>query len=59
MWPLQDMEPNQQKKKSKRQKDSDKKKKGEGYIDLSWIWKVVGVSGDEGDKSPQEGKYLI
>lgn len=57
--PLRDMEPDQQKK-SKRQKEADKKrKKGEGYIDLSWIWKVVGVSGDEGDESLQEGKYPI
>ena len=57
---MRDMKPDQQKK-SKRQKEADKKKKkkGEGYIDLSWIWKVVGVSGDEGDKSLQKGKYLI
>ena len=57
--PLRDMEPDQQKK-SKRQKEADKKrKKGEGYIDLLWIWKVVGVEGDEGDESLQEGKYPI
>lgn len=54
--PLRDMEPEQRKKKSKKQKEADKQKKSEGYIELSWIWKVVGVSSDEGDESLQEGK---
>lgn len=56
--PLRDMEPDAQKKKSKKQKALEKErgKKGEGYIELSWIWKVVGVSSDEGDENLQEGK---
>ena len=53
--PLRDMEPELQKK-TKKRKEKEKKQKGEGYIELSWIWKVVGVSSDEGDESLQEGE---
>ena len=53
--PLRDMEPELQKK-MKKWKEKEKKQKGEGYIELSWIWKVVGVSSDEGDESLQEQK---
>ena len=50
--PLRDLEPDTQQKK-KKQKE---KKNGEGYIELSWIWKTVGVSSDEGDEGLQEGE---
>ena len=53
--PLRDMEPELQKK-TKKQKEKEKKQKGKGYIELSWIWKVVGVSSDEGNESLQEGE---
>lgn len=53
--PLREMEPDYHKKK-KKDRAKDKKKKGEGFIELSWIWKVVGISGDENDESLQEGK---
>ena len=53
--PLRDMELELQKK-TKKWKEKEKKQKGEGYIELSWIWKVVGVSSDEGNESLQEGE---
>lgn len=53
--PLREMEPDYHKKK-KKDRAKEKKKKGEGFIELSWIWKVVGVSSDENDESLQEGK---
>ena len=53
--PLRDMELELQKK-TKKWKEKEKKQKSEGYIELLWIWKVVGVLGDEGDESLQEGE---
>ena len=53
---LRDLEPDSQKR-TKKQKEREKKK-GEGYIELSWIWKTVGVSGDKGNESLQEGENL-
>ena len=50
--PLRDMELE----KTKKRKEKEKKQKGKGYIELLWIWKVVGVSSDEGDESLQEGE---
>lgn len=54
--PLRDLELHAQKKKKKKEKAQEKKHKGEGYVELSWIWKIVGVSSDEGDESLQEGE---
>ena len=53
--PLRDMEPELQKK-TKKWKEKEKKQKGKGYIELLWIWKVVGVSSDKGNESLQEGE---
>ena len=48
------MEPDYHKKKKKDK--AKEKKKGEGFIELSWIWKVVGISGDANDEGLQEGE---
>ena len=48
------MEPDYHKKKKKDK--AKEKKKGEGFIELSWIWKVVGILGDANDEGLQEGK---
>lgn len=55
---LRDVDPEQRKKLKKKAPpvEGEKGKKGEGYIELSWIWKVVGVSGEEDDMSLQEGE---
>ena len=49
------MEPDYHKKK-KRDKAEKKKQKGEGHLELSWVWKVVDISADENNKSLQEGR---
>lgn len=49
--------------KRKKMKDPKFKKSGvkvaEGHINLSWIWKVVGITANGDDKGLQEGRCLF
>lgn len=54
-----DEDPKKAKKAKKAQAGSGTKKVSEGHKTLSWIWKVIGVSGDTEDRGIQEGEHFV